>query len=144
MPESIVSQSFRVVHWYNDWAFDNSYCIAMRLCTPHPIHVYREGEGKGKEDLPTGIPAVMSPSNISGGLLQEGFLAEDDFGAHDDYQRELDEEAAMESERVRADQLNAAENVAGLTLLQGELQCLPLSIPGFSTDGLSLATPQEV
>lgn len=45
-------------------------------------------------------------------------MAEDDFGAHDDYQRELDEEAELESQRLRANQLNAAENVAGITLLQ--------------------------
>lgn len=50
--------------------------------------------------------------------MQEGFLAEDDFGAHDDYQRELDEEAEFEQQRLDAEQRNAAENVAGITLLQ--------------------------
>ena len=55
-------------------------------------------------------------------------MAEDDFGAHDDYQRELDEEAELESQRVRANQLNAAENVAGITLLQEGIfyACLPI------------------
>ena len=52
-------------------------------------------------------------------------MAEDDFGAHDDYQRELDEEAELESQRVQANQLNAAENVAGITMLQeGMSSCL--------------------
>lgn len=51
-------------------------------------------------------------------VLQEGFMAEDDFGAHDDYQRERDEEAELEAQRVQANQLNAAENVAGITLMQ--------------------------
>lgn len=50
--------------------------------------------------------------------LQEGFLAEDDFGAQDDYQRELDEEAEFEQQRLDAERRNAAENVAGITLLQ--------------------------
>lgn len=50
--------------------------------------------------------------------MQEGFLAEDDFGAQDDYQRELDEEAEFEQQRLDAERRNAAENVAGITLLQ--------------------------
>ena len=45
-------------------------------------------------------------------------MAEDDFGAHDDYQRELDEEAEFEQQRADAEQRNAAENVAGITVLQ--------------------------
>lgn len=50
--------------------------------------------------------------------MQEGFFAEDDFGAQDDYQRELDEEAEFEQQRLDAERRNAAENVAGITLLQ--------------------------
>lgn len=53
-------------------------------------------------------------------FAQEGFLAEDDFGAHDDYQRELDEEAEFEQQRLDAERRNAAQNVAGITLLQEE------------------------
>ncbi len=45
-------------------------------------------------------------------------MAEDDFGAHDDYQRELDEEAEFEQQRADAERRNAAENVAGITVLQ--------------------------
>jgi len=52
------------------------------------------------------------------GWLQEGFMAEDDFGAQDDYQRELDEEAEFEQQRADAERRNAAENVAGITVLQ--------------------------
>lgn len=53
-------------------------------------------------------------------FAQEGFMAEDDFGAHDDYQRELDEEAEFEQQRADAERRNAAENVAGITVLQEE------------------------
>ena len=59
--------------------------------------------------------------------MQEGFLAEDDFGAQDDYQRELDEEAEFEQQRLDAERRNAAENVAGITLLQEGTNKLPLS-----------------
>ena len=45
-------------------------------------------------------------------------MAEDDFGARDDYQRELDEEAEFEQQRADAERRNAAENVAGITVLQ--------------------------
>lgn len=58
--------------------------------------------------------------------MQEGFLAEDDFGAQDDYQRELDEEAEFEQQRLDAERRNAAENVAGITLLQEGIQKLCL------------------
>lgn len=63
--------------------------------------------------------------------LQEGFLAEDDFGAQDDYQRELDEEAEFEQQRLDAERRNAAENVAGITLLQEGTNKSFLSSLGF-------------
>lgn len=64
--------------------------------------------------------------------MQEGFLAEDDFGAQDDYQRELDEEAEFEQQRLDAERRNAAENVAGITLLQEGIHklCLPACLHG--------------
>ena len=62
--------------------------------------------------------------------MQEGFLAEDDFGAHDDYQRELDEEAEFEQQRLDAERRNAAQNVAGITLLQeGATRVVLVSVP---------------
>lgn len=62
--------------------------------------------------------------------MQEGFLAEDDFGAHDDYQRELDEEAEFEQQRLDAERRNAAQNVAGITLLQeGTRHVVLVSVP---------------
>lgn len=51
-------------------------------------------------------------------------MAEDDFGAHDDYQRELDEEAEFEQQRADAERRNAAENVAGITVLQEGMRLL--------------------
>lgn len=59
--------------------------------------------------------------------MQEGFLAEDDFGAQDDYQRELDEDAEFERQRLDAERRNAAQNVAGITLLQEGTVMLCLS-----------------
>lgn len=55
-------------------------------------------------------------------------MAEDDFGAHDDYQRELDEEAEFEQQRADAERRNAAENVAGITVLQEGTHHLGLAI----------------
>ena len=55
-------------------------------------------------------------------------MAEDDFGAHDDYQRELDEEAEFEQQRADAERRNAAENVAGITVLQEGTHLVGLAI----------------
>lgn len=94
--------------------------------TPITQTVFADWHNKKKEaarKIQEDVLAERKKKGILSGreiFAQEGFLAEDDFGAHDDYQRELDEEAEMEAERVRADQLNAAENAAGLTMLQQE------------------------
>lgn len=55
-------------------------------------------------------------------------MAEDDFGAHDDYQRELDEEAEFEQQRADAERRNAAENVAGITVLQAGIHLFGLAM----------------
>ena len=61
-------------------------------------------------------------------------MAEDDFGAHDDYQRELDEEAEFEQQRADAERRNAAENVAGITVLQEGTHLFGLAMDVYMCD----------